>query len=264
LNQERECRKPVRVGVKKNNEMSILNLKSIKNHWRGTSFTTLFVLTLLSTMSITSFYGCKKNNTDLPETKIILNLKKYSEDFLKLTIQIDDEFSKNPRKNIKPDFKKDLSLAKTEKDIIKSLKNAGILNSEAIITLIKSRIELENNFRVQNPDFYLLDVEKRTRLVNSQYDLVLEAPLLKQNKPAKITSSQDHFFKPAEPSIISSCASIYNTDIGRCNNSYGKCAIVAVIAAADGLIPGLVVGVFCAWDLMDCKADAREDYEYCI
>ena len=129
MNQERECRKPVRVGVKKNNEMSILNLKSIKNHWRGTSFTTLFVLTLLSTMSITSFYGCKKNNTDLPETKIILNLKKYSEDFLKLTIQIDDEFSKNPRKNIKPDFKKDLSLAKTEKDIIKSLKNAGILNS---------------------------------------------------------------------------------------------------------------------------------------
>ena len=229
----------------------------------GDNKSKFFVFALLFIMIVTGFYACKKNNTDLPETKIILNLKKYSEDFLKLTIQIDDEFSKNPRKNIKPDFKKDLSLAKTEKDIIKSLKNAGILNSEAIITLIKSRIELENNFRVQNPDFYLLDVEKRTRLVNSQYDLVLEAHLLKQNKPAKITSSQDHFFKPAEPSIISSCASIYNRDIGRCNNSYGKCAIVAVIAAADGLIPGLVVGVFCAWDLMDCKADAREDYEYC-
>lgn len=84
-------------------------------------------------------------------------------------------------------------------------------------------------------------------MVNKQYDLVLENYIAKQSYNAKTTS----------------CGSDYTTDIGRCNRTYGKCAIVAVIAAAEGLVPGLVVGVFCAWDLSDCNSDALVDYESC-
>jgi hypothetical protein len=127
------------------------------------------------------------------------------------------------------------------------LKNAGVLNSETILTLIKKRIEIQNNFRVENPNFYLLEISKRSNLITKQYDLVLEEYIAKQNISAK----------------TSSCAGTYNTGVSRCNRTFGKCAAVAVIAAAEGFFPGVVVGVFCAWDLSDCKSDALEDYESC-
>ena len=44
----------------------------------GDNKSKFFVFALLFIMIVTGFYACKKNNTDLPETKIILNLKKYS------------------------------------------------------------------------------------------------------------------------------------------------------------------------------------------
>lgn len=190
--------------------------------------------------------SCEKDET-INEQKISQNLKQFSEDFLKQTIEIDNEFAKNRKINLDASFKNTLLLAKTEEDVKMSLKNAGILNSETILKLVKNRINLENNFRTQNPDFYLLDVNKRTDLVNKQYDLVLENYIAKLSYNAKTTS----------------CGGDYNRDIGRCNRTYGKCGIVAVIAAAEGLVPGLVVGVFCAWDLSDCRSDALEDYQSC-
>ena len=85
-------------------------------------------------------------------------------------------------------------------------------------------------------------------MVNTQYDLVLNSYLIKQSTNVSTQS----------------CGTDYTKDIGRCNNTYGKCAIVAVIAAVDGIVPGLIVGVFCAWDLSDCREDAKEDYVDCI
>lgn len=190
--------------------------------------------------------SCEKDET-INEQKISQNLKQFSEDFLKQTIEIDNEFAKNRKINLDASFKNTLLLAKTEEDVKMSLKNAGILNSETILKLVKNRINLENNFRTQNPDFYLLDVNNRTDLVNKQYDLVLENYIAKQSYNAKTTS----------------CASDYNTDISRCDRTFSKCAIVAVIAAEPGILPGLIVGVFCAWDLSDCKSDALVDYESC-
>jgi hypothetical protein len=195
--------------------------------------------------------SCEKDGdikTEINEQKITQNLKQLSEDFLDKTIEIDNEFAKNQTINIDASYKNSLLLSKTENDIKIVLKKAGILNGETILKLVKQRINLQNNFRIKNPDFYLLDENKRADLLNNQYDLILENYIANQNSKAKTTS----------------CSGQYNTDIGRCNRTYGKCALVAVIAAADGLFPGLVVGVFCAWDLSDCKSDAREDYESCM
>jgi hypothetical protein len=197
------------------------------------------------------FISCEKDGeikTEINQQKIIQNLKQLSEDFLDKTIEIDNEFAKNKTISSDASYKNSLLLSKTENDIKNVLKKAGILNSETILKLVKERINLQNNFRINNPDFYLLDENKRADLLNNQYDLVLSNYIANQNSNAKNKS----------------CAGQYNTDIGRCNRTYGKCALIAVIAAADGLVPGLVVGVFCAWDLSDCKSDAREDYESCM
>jgi len=212
---------------------------------------TFKILSLGVIMSSLIFISCEKDGeikTEINEQKITQNLKQLSEDFLDKTIEIDNKFAKNQRINSDASYKNSLLLSKTENDIKIVLKKAGILNSETILKLVKERINLQNNFRIKNPDFYLLDENKRADLLNNQYDLVLENYIANQNSNAKTTS----------------CGGQYNTDIGRCNRTYGKCALVAVIAAADGLFPGLVVGVFCAWDLSDCKSDAREDYESCM
>ena len=209
------------------------------------------ILSLGVILSSLIFISCEKDGeikTEINEQTITQNLKQLSEDFLDKTIEIDNEFAKNQTINSDASYKNALLLSKTENDIKIVLKKSCILNSETILKLVKERINLQNNFRIKNPDFYLLDENKRADLLNNQYDLVLENYIANQNSNAKTTS----------------CAGQYNTDIGRCNRTYGKCALVAVIAAADGLVPGLVVGVFCAWDLSDCKSDAREDYESCM
>lgn len=190
--------------------------------------------------------SCEKDES-INEQKLSQNLKQFSEDYLKQTIEIDNEFAKSRTKKLDASFKNTLLQAKTEEDVNISLKNAGILNSDTILKLVINRINLQNNFRTHNPDFYLLDVNKRTSLLNNQYDVVLENYIEKQSYVAKTTS----------------CGSDYNRDISRCNRTFGKCGIVAVIGAAEGLIPGLIIGVFCAWDLSDCKSYALEDYQSC-
>lgn len=211
--------------------------------------TFIFLVSLLI-FSSGIFIACSKDveiPTAVNEQNLNQNLKKYSEDFWKTTILIDNEFAKNKKINKDSSFKNTLLLAKNENEVSQILKNAGVLNSETILTLIKKRIEIQNNFRVENPNFYLLEISKRSNLITKQYDLVLEEYIAKQNISAK----------------TSSCAGTYNTGVSRCNRTFGKCAAVAVIAAAEGFFPGVVVGVFCAWDLSDCKSDALEDYESC-
>jgi hypothetical protein len=127
------------------------------------------------------------------------------------------------------------------------MKNAGVTNSLAIIDLIKSRIEIQNKFRDENPDFYLLESHEKNELFNQQFDLVLE----------------NHFPDQSKYPTIFSCASDYNKDISRCNRDYFKCSATAVLAAAGGFWPGIVVGVFCMWDLTDCRGDAKEDLADC-
>ena len=202
-------------------------------------------------VSIIFFVQCSKND-EVPkiinEEKISQNLKQYAEDFFKASLNIDEEFAKNVQIKRDPSFKKAVLLAKTERDLGIIMKNAGFINSETILTLIKKRLEIQNNFRASNQDFYHLEADKKNELLNKQYDLVLEKYIDQQNSFPK----------------ISSCANSFNTDISRCNRTYGKCAVIAILAAAEGLVPGLIVGVFCAWDLVDCKADAKEDYSDCV
>ncbi|WGK94796.1 MULTISPECIES: hypothetical protein [Flavobacterium] len=198
-----------------------------------------------------AFVSCSIDNETqkvINEKQIVENLKKFSKDFLQKSIELEEAFAKSPSSNRIISYKNELLNVKSDSEFNQLMTSAGFINSNEILTLLKSRIELENNFRNQNPDFYLFDVNKRNSLLNKEYNIVLEEYISTQNN--NIT--------------LRGCGSTYNRDVSRCNRDYGKCAITAVIAAAGGIWPGLAVGAICAWDLIDCKSDALEDYEDCI
>jgi hypothetical protein len=196
-------------------------------------------------------FSCSNDNETqkvINEKQIVENLKKFSTDFLQKSIELDEAFAKTPSSNRMNSYKNELLKVKNDSEFNQLMTSAGFVNSDEILTLLKNRFELENNFRDQNPDFYLFDIKKRSYLINKEYNIVLE----------EYISSQNNNY------LSRSCASSYNTDVNRCNRDYGKCAITAIIAASGGIWPGLAVGAFCAWDLFDCKSDALEDYEDCI
>jgi hypothetical protein len=176
------------------------------------------------------------------------NLKKFSIDFLQKSIEIEFEFDKTPKTERNVNFKNELLSVKNDNDFNQIMQKSGFNNSEKLLALFKTRYEIENNFRIKNPEFYRYNLEKRTTMLNSNYEQVYQEYILTQNTMM----------------INTTCAGAYNTQIDRCNRTFGKCAVVAIIAAAGGLWPGVVVGAFCAWDLSDCKSDAWEDYEACI
>ncbi len=176
-------------------------------------------------------------------------LKEYSEDFLKFSIDIDKEFSKNSKISGDEKFRKEILSAKDESELASIMKNAGVINSLAIIELIKSRIEMQNNFRVENPDFYLLASPERNELFYQQFDLVLDKHF-------------PNLSKYPTTSMIS-CGSDYNRSISRCNRTFYRCSSAAILVAAGGFFPGLVAAVFCMWEITDCRSDANEDFADC-
>ena len=198
------------------------------------------------------FIQCTTNEKiDLKSNQNLItqNIKEYSEKFLSASIDIESEFLKNKFIDRNSKLKNELLLCKNEEQIKSILTKAGVSNEEEVIALIKKSIVIQNEFRKQNPDFYLMEVTERTKLLETQFNIILEN-YQSLNLTNNLTSR--------------SCAGTYNLDISRCNRSYGKCAIFAVIAAAEGIIPGIIGGIYCAWDLSDCKYEALEDYEDCI
>ena len=169
-------------------------------------------------------FSCSNDNETqkvINEKQIVENLKKYSKDFLQKSIELDQAFAKTPSSKRIISYKTELLNVKNDSEFNQLMTKAGFVNSDEILTLLK----------------------KRNSLINKEYNIVLEEYISSQNN-----------------NIISrSCASSYNSDVNHCNRDYGKCAITAVIAASGGIWPGLAVGAFCAWDLLDCKSDALED-----
>lgn len=198
------------------------------------------------------FIQCTTNEKiDLKSNQNLItqNIKEYSEKFLAVSIDIEREFLKNKYIERNSKLKNELLLCKNEEQIKSILTKAGVSNEEEVIALIKKSIAIQNEFRKQNPDFYLMEVAERTKLLETQFNVVLKNYL--SLNLTNITTNR-------------SCAGTYNIDISRCNRSYGKCAVFAVIAAAEGVIPGIIGGIYCGWDFLDCKSEALEDYEDCI
>ena len=226
-------------------------MRGIRKIWEAYFIMKYLCKILFLIAFLMQFVNCSSDISKVETTEkksIEENLKKYAIDFLNASMEIESEFLKN--KNISEQylFKNQLMKTQNEAEIITILEQANINNSRTIVNLIKKRIFLQSAFRADNKDFYKLDMQTRTTLFNNIYDKELNNFFTLQNTSSKLLS----------------CAGTYNTTISRCNRTFGKCAAVAVIAAADGLIPGLVVGIFCAWDLSDCKDDAMADYESCL
>jgi hypothetical protein len=210
-------------------------------------------------LSVLFFINC--SNSDIDKTKIdekliSVNLKAFSEEYIKMSDEINIEFSKNSLVRLNQDNINSLNSARNENDVSIALKKGGAKNSIGIISLLKKRILLQNDFRNKNFDYYKLTVQRRKELLDKEYDNALENYINKESEKLKLNGS-------TLKGVLPPCGYAYNTTISRCNRDYGKCGIVAVIAAAEGIVPGLVVGVFCAWDLSDCKADAQADYQNC-
>ena len=222
------------------------------------------ILILLSS----SFGSCSKDldiQTALNERKIIQNLQEYCRNYLELTILIDQEFGSNYRKSRKFSLKNDVLFAKTETEIKTILERTGIKNGDEIIGLIKKRLVLENNFRLQNPDFYFLNISKRTSLLNQQYDLALDNYIDKQNSIGGVPNKkydlvlENYIVKFNSLEIASTHQSSYNLALGGCNINYGKSAALGIVDVEEGLVSGVIVGVIGAWDLSDCKKNAQEE-----
>ena len=188
------------------------------------------------------------------ENKIIENLKIFSKNFFQISLEIDEAFNKTPKSNINVLLKNKVLNINNDLQFNQVMTSIGFINSNEILILLKKRHDLVSIFRSQTPDFYLLDLNTRNELFTREYNLVLEEYFQSNNSLSKNLPDYS----------TESCESIYNTAIGRCNRDYGKCAATAIIAAAGGFWPGVGVAIFCAWDLSDCRSDAREDYESCI
>lgn len=211
---------------------------------------TINLTKLFSFLLVFIFVGCTENieiEKQSNEQMVAQNLKQFVFEYIKKSAEISTEFDKIPKSQRNVNYKNSLSNITNEHNFHQIMKSAGFSNSNAILKLLKERFDIENNFRIKNPTFYLYNVNKRLSMLTAEYDKAFE----------NLYTSKNQY-------EVFSCASAYNTAVGRCNRDFGKCGITAVIAASGGFWPGLAVAVFCAWDLSDCKADASDDYEACV
>ena len=108
-------------------------------------------------------FSCSIDNETqkvINEKQIVENLKKFSKDFLQKSIELDEAFAKTPSSKRIISYKNELLNVKNDSEFNQLMTRAGFVNSDEILTLLKKRLELENNFRDQNPDFYIFDIKK--------------------------------------------------------------------------------------------------------
>lgn len=184
-----------------------------------------------------------KNQFNSANLKI--NLKNYVEENHRICSEISSALITNSGIRFKSDFAAHLNSCKTENDVKELIDNQGLKNSQIIFALLKESIANQNKFRQYNPSFYQLSPEKKLEILNNTFEMYVKN---KENIKNQKTLS---------------CASSYNTSISRCNRDYTGCAVVAVLAAADGIIPGLIAGGYCMWSHSNCLQDASNDYEAC-
>ena len=179
------------------------------------------------------------------------NLLNYTNAFLKNDVEIINLLSKNIGLKLDDSFIKNLQNCKSEEEVAVLFSKSNIQNSSELISQIKNGIELTNNFKNNNSDFYKNDENSRNELLtksldisfnNTNYNVVLNSPSAKR-----------------------SCYGEWSVAVNRCNRNFAIAGTGAVIAAGfTGGIGGLISGGVACAVLWYCKSDALDDYNDCI
>lgn len=145
-----------------------------------------------------------------------------------------------------------LSSAQNENDLKIVFEQAGIANSQEVVNILEAIVQAQQNFIDQNPNFHTLTQEQQMQYLNIGIET------------AKSTYVSTQPVIPGEGYFTTSCASTFNTTIGRCGTDYGVCAIFAIAGAYAGGIPGLLGAAYCMVTKVNCDGRAKYDYAECL
>ena len=179
------------------------------------------------------------------------NLLNYTNAFLKNDVEIINLLSKNKGLKLDDSFMKNIQNCKSEEEVAVLFSRSNIQNSSDLISQIKKGIELTNNFKKNNPDFYKNDEKTRSELLTKSLDVSF--------------NNTDYNVVLSSPSAKRSCYGQWQVAVGRCNRNFAIAGTAAVIAAGfTGGIGGLIGGGVACAVLWNCKSDALDDYNDCI
>jgi len=178
-------------------------------------------------------------------------LLEYTDLFLKNQVEVINLLSKNKDLKLDANFVKNLQDCKSEEEINNLFLKNNIRNSLDLIQQINNGVELTNNFKKGNQDFYKNDQETINNLFNEAIEISL--------------SNTDFNVEMTSPSAKLDCYSAWRKAVGRCNRNFAIQGAGAVLAAGlTSGIGGLIGGEIACVNLWNCKSDALEDYNDCI
>ncbi|MBF4515702.1 hypothetical protein IRZ71_05085 [Flavobacterium sp. ANB] len=174
------------------------------------------------------------------------NVISFSEEIFTNFGSLDVALNKNSKVNFNANTMQMLNSATNENDLKNVFANAGISNTQEIITILKNIVETQQAFILQNPDFYNLTIEEQTILLNASVEVYINS-----NPPGGLVGSNN-------------CARTFNKTINRCASDFGVCAVFAVAGAYGGIVPGLLGAAYCMATKLSCDGRAKEDYRECL
>lgn len=199
------------------------------------------------------FISCEKEAIDEPKAAENFNspdLTKNILEFVTIDANLNNEIEKGLKlnKNLKFDnnIMVQLQNCKTETEILNLFLISSISNEKYILSLLKQKVHFQNLFKKNNHIFYEKTITERQNLLVTVINEFIDKQTLNNNS-----------------NRLLSCASEYNTDIGRCNRDALIGSTAAIITAGAGLLPGLGAAVLVMIANHNCKSDAMEDYNSC-
>ena len=199
------------------------------------------------------FISCEKEAIDEPKAAENFNspdLTKNILEFVTIDANLNNEIEKGLKlnKNLKFDnnIMVQLQNCKTETEILNLFLISSISNEKYILSLLKQKVHFQNLFKKNNHIFYEKTITERQNLLVTVINEFIDKQTLNNNS-----------------NRLLSCASEYNTDMGRCNRDALIGSTAAIITAGAGLLPGLGAAVLVMIANHNCKSDAMEDYNSC-
>ena len=179
------------------------------------------------------------------------NLLNYTDAFLKNDVEIINLLLKNKDLKFDDVYISNLQNCKTENELISLLSKNNVQNSSELIAQIYKGIELTNNFKKDNQDFYKNDEVTRKKLL----DEALEVSFANTNYNNVMNTTESR----------RSCYEQWQVAAGRCNRNFAIAGTGAVIAAGlTGGFGGLIAGGIAMANFWNCRQDALDDYNDCI
>ena len=221
----------------------------------------LFTLLCLFFTS-TVFLGCSNENSETDSWES--NLNNYLRESIKNSENIITQLELNKAVKFENDFRQNLSICKTENEIVVLLKKANIKNVSAILPLINKQKKLANTFKMTSPLFFKMDEITRITIFNDFFEKVLVENLSNKLESIKVLNSKTSWGGGGP-----SCQQTFDTSYQQCSNEFAiSIARAAIEAAVVGeTVIGLLVPFFdisyATYDLYACRRTAHEVYEDC-